>query len=194
MRPTRPSHLEPQKRGRTRRPRPTLGASARPVRRPAVGRQGTRVATRDAPKGTAPALRLVGHTDTLNPTQQPTPPKPVPIHGPTDPRWVLAVRTAESLQGDILPPANREALMRFGKALGLTPFDSCLVLAIVQDQARRGMLAAQAPAAAESQLAMVPLPTPRGMWAELCRHPVRVGLTIASILMLQGMLLWMWMS
>jgi hypothetical protein len=80
------------------------------------------------------------------------------ITGPTDPRWVLAVRTAESLQGTILAPERRERLVRIGKMLGLTPFDANLIIAIVQDQARRGFEPSYCPAAGEKLLEMVPLP------------------------------------
>lgn len=78
--------------------------------------------------------------------------------GPTDPRWVLAVRTGEQLQGDILAPDRREKLQRIGKLLGLTPFDVSLVIAIVQDQARRGYAPEHCPTAGQAQLCMVGLP------------------------------------
>lgn len=80
-----------------------------------------------------------------------------PISGPTDPRWVLAVRTAEELQGDILSPERRQRLLRLGHAMGLTPFSANLVIAIVQDQARRGYAAQDCPTAGEPQLCMVGL-------------------------------------
>jgi hypothetical protein len=76
----------------------------------------------------------------------------------TDPRWVLALRTSERLQGTILPPEDREQLLSLGRTLGLTPFDSNLVIAIVQDQARRGQPAEHCPQAGVAQLAMVPRP------------------------------------
>lgn len=78
--------------------------------------------------------------------------------GPSDPRWVLAVRTAEQLQGDILAPDRREQLQRVGKLLGLTAFDVSLVIAIVQDQARRGYASEYCPTAGQDQLCMVGLP------------------------------------
>jgi len=70
----------------------------------------------------------------------PPPPAKIgqPIASPTDPRWVLALRTAEALDGAVLPPERRDRLVRLGKLLGMTPFDANLVIAIVQDQARRG--------------------------------------------------------
>ncbi len=81
-----------------------------------------------------------------------------PIEGIHDPRWVLAVRVSESLEGTLLSPQKRERLVRLGKMLGLSPFDANLVIAIVQDQARRGYAAEYCPTAGEPQLRMVPLP------------------------------------
>ncbi len=81
-----------------------------------------------------------------------------PIAGFGDPRWVLAVRCAEALQGAVLPPDKRQRLVDLGKRLGLTPFDANLVIAIVQDQARRGYAPELCPSAGEAQLRMVPLP------------------------------------
>lgn len=82
----------------------------------------------------------------------------VPIRDAADPRWVLAVRTAESLVGVVLTPEKRERLVHLGKILGLSPFDANLVIAIVQDQARRGFAPAYCPTAGEPQLRLVPLP------------------------------------
>ena len=81
-----------------------------------------------------------------------------PITGPSDPRWVLAVRTAEAIDSGVLAPEKRETLTRLGKLLGLRPFDTSLVIAIVQDQARRGYAPEYCPTAGEPQLRMVPLP------------------------------------
>lgn len=58
-----------------------------------------------------------------------------------DPRWALAVRTSSMLQGGraaILPPESRRFLVQLGKDINLRPFDSNLVIAIVQDAARAG--------------------------------------------------------
>jgi hypothetical protein len=76
----------------------------------------------------------------------------------SDARWVLALRTAEQLQGAILGPEKRERLLGLGRSLGLRDFDANLVIAIVQDQARRGHPARWCAAAGERQLAMVPGP------------------------------------
>lgn len=60
---------------------------------------------------------------------------------PTDPRWVLAVRVAYSLEGGraaVLRPSNRRHLRQLAGYLGLRPFDANLIIAIVQDAARTG--------------------------------------------------------
>jgi hypothetical protein len=79
-----------------------------------------------------------------------------PLDTPTDPRWVLAARAAEQLEGDILRPEPRERLVRLGVTLGLSLFDANLVIAIVQDQARRGFAAQYCPLAAEPRLRLIP--------------------------------------
>jgi len=80
-----------------------------------------------------------------------------PITGPTDPRWILAVRPAELLDGAILRPEKRDCLTSIGTTLGLSLFDANLIIAIVQDQARRGYEPRFCPTAGEPQLRMVPL-------------------------------------
>ncbi len=61
-----------------------------------------------------------------------------PTLEPTDPRWVLAVRAYSQLQGSALTPERRERVMRTARHLGVRPFDANVIVAIVQDQARRG--------------------------------------------------------
>jgi hypothetical protein len=58
-----------------------------------------------------------------------------------DARWALAARTAADIEGGaaaILRPERRRALVAMGGHLGLKPFDTNLVIAIVQDAARSG--------------------------------------------------------
>ena len=65
---------------------------------------------------------------------------------PTDPRWVLAVRTQMQLQGTMLTPQRRRQVLRTARLLGVRAFDANLIIAIVQDRTRRGEpLAAAAP-------------------------------------------------
>jgi hypothetical protein len=61
---------------------------------------------------------------------------------PRDGRWVLAVRAAQSIEGGqaaIMSPEKRRRLIAMGVGLGLRPFDTSLVIAIVQDSARSGL-------------------------------------------------------
>ncbi len=57
---------------------------------------------------------------------------------PADPRWVLAARAYSQLQGSALTYERRIRVMRTARRLGVRPFDANLIIAIVQDQARRG--------------------------------------------------------
>lgn len=171
--------------------KPTVPGSA-PGSTPAQTFRAPAPRVRDAPETTAPPLRLVGDnaaTDMRPPVQNPT-----PITDPADPRWVLALRTAERLQGSVLPPEDREKLTRLGKMMGLSPFDCALVLAIVQDQARRGIAPANCPAAGQQQLALIPLPVVRGVFDELRKSPLHIASLVAGMLALQGLLLWMWLG
>jgi hypothetical protein len=56
---------------------------------------------------------------------------------PNDPRWVLAVQTAAQLEGDRLSPEARKRIERTAKLLGVRTFDASVIMAIVQDHARR---------------------------------------------------------
>ncbi len=57
---------------------------------------------------------------------------------PTDPRWVLAVRAYSQLQGSALTPTRRQQLIKTAGTTGVRRFDANLIIAIVQDHARRG--------------------------------------------------------
>ncbi|MSR40458.1 MAG: hypothetical protein EXS10_00935 [Phycisphaerales bacterium] len=60
------------------------------------------------------------------------------VLGSTDPRWIFAKETARVLAGAVLPHDRREGLMLLAQRLGLRPFDANLIVAVVQDRARRG--------------------------------------------------------
>ena len=62
------------------------------------------------------------------------------------------MRVAAVMRGEILRPADRTRLNRLGRSMGLTPFQCSLVIAIVQDQARRGQMLGDA----AGTLAIVP--------------------------------------
>jgi hypothetical protein len=100
---------------------------------------------------------------------------------PGDPRWVLAVRTAELLQGAVLGPDDREQLLRTGRVLGLNPFQSNLVIAVVQDQARRGL----GPGHGVRELAFIPPAAPASHV-----RPWRVALVTAALIVVESLLLW----
>ncbi len=91
-----------------------------------------------------PPLRLVGD----RPPAQPNPADLVAMENrlaagnteldPRDPRWAFAMRTRSQLQGMVLTPERREQLLREAKTMNLRPFDASVIIAIVQDGARRG--------------------------------------------------------
>ncbi len=61
-----------------------------------------------------------------------------PTLDPTDPRWVLAVRAYSQLQGSAMTWDRRQRVLDTADRLGVRPFDANLIIAIVQDHARRG--------------------------------------------------------
>ena len=154
-----------------------------------------RVRSRSATnEGSQAALRLVRPPSSANlPGKQPATPTPTqgqPIRGNDDPRWVLAVRTAERLEGATLRPERRERLLQLGKVMGLSPFDASLIIAIVQDQARRGHLPDYCPTAGEPQLRMVPLPTHATLLTYLRKQPaIATSLVVAGLLALELLLI-----
>lgn len=119
-------------------------------------------------------------------------PKPVPLQGSADPRWVLAVRTAECLQGDILAPESRERIIRMARLFDLTPFDANMIIAIVQDQARRGIAPHLCAAAGEPQLRMITPPRRKTILQAIkSRYGMKVVLLLGTLLAIEVILvLW----
>ncbi len=111
-----------------------------------------------------------------------------PIKNPTDPRWVLAVRTAELLEGDVLGPERRDQLQRLGAVLGLPSFSVSLVIAIVQDQARRGYVPSDCPTAGEPQLRMVALPVVKDRSRAIC-----TACSVAALLAIELLTIHWWL-
>lgn len=62
------------------------------------------------------------------------------------------MRTWQVMQGEVLTASARASLLKIGRAMGLRDFESSLILAIVQDQARRR----EPLAGARRMVAMVP--------------------------------------
>jgi hypothetical protein len=57
---------------------------------------------------------------------------------PTDARWRLATEAQQALQGAVLAYEDRKRLLSLAQRLGIRTFDANLILAVVQDRARRG--------------------------------------------------------
>ncbi len=99
---------------------------------------------------------------------------------PTDPRWVLATRAYAQLQGSTLTPERRTRVMRTAQHLGIRPFEANLIIAVMQDQARRH----QPPGAAQSTLQMISVKAetrPRGAWGRWLAAMLS-ALALASLL------------
>jgi hypothetical protein len=133
-----------------------------------------------------PTLALTGSTPTDSPGNFEQ-----PQFEATDPRWVLAIKTADALQGEVLGIDNRNKLLQLGETIGLTNFDTNLIIAIVQDQARRGYKPQACPAAAVDQLAMVPLPQdkviPKRLWANMTY-------ALIALFVAEAFLIWWWLG
>ncbi len=98
-----------------------------------------------------------------------------------DPRWVMAVRVRESLQGTCLTAESRRRVIRIGRLLGLTDFDCNVIIAIVQDAARRG----EDIHSAADTLHVVPQRKPQPRCAKW-----RTVAWVASLLALEAVVIW----
>ena len=54
------------------------------------------------------------------------------------PQWLFAGHVLKALEGSVLPPQRRKELLEKSRQLGIRDFDANLVIAVVQDRARRG--------------------------------------------------------
>ena len=94
---------------------------------------------------------------------------------PTDQRVVMIAEVVRRLQGTIISPEDRAALLASGRARGLRSFDTNLIIAMVQDRARRG----EAPAAIT--LAQTQRPEPIHVTSESPRSPIIARLLLATL-------------
>ncbi len=78
-----------------------------------------------------------------------------PDFDPNDARWRLATETQQALQGAVLAYEDRRALLALAHRMGIRAFDANLILAIVQDRARRG----ESLQSAAPTIAVLPRPT-----------------------------------
>jgi hypothetical protein len=92
---------------------------------------------------------------------------------PTDPRWVLAARTHSQLQGSTLTPERRARVLRTARQLGVRPFEANVIIAIVQDHARRGASLAKA----ADTLTLLRDPRPHSTQRETWTRWLTAGLT-----------------
>jgi hypothetical protein len=84
---------------------------------------------------------------------------------PDDARAILATRVAASLEGGraaILRPESRRRVVALATRLGLRPFDANLIIAIVQDGARRGVRSHDPEM--HGMLRLIDRPAPRRAW------------------------------
>jgi hypothetical protein len=97
---------------------------------------------------------------------------------PNDPRLAMISETVHRLQGTILTPEDRSALLAFGRARGLRAFDSNLLIAMVQDRARRG----ETPGAIPLAQTMAPaMETPRTLAGEPGKASITSRLLLATV-------------
>lgn len=57
---------------------------------------------------------------------------------PCDPRWQVALEAARQMQGPLLTFERRRTVLALAHRVGVRPFDTHLIIAAVQDRARRG--------------------------------------------------------
>ncbi|MBL9149488.1 MAG: hypothetical protein JNM94_12435 [Phycisphaerae bacterium] len=57
---------------------------------------------------------------------------------PRDPRWRVALETAKLLEGPLMTFERRRRVLAFAQSVGVRPFDTHLIIAAMQDRARRG--------------------------------------------------------
>lgn len=101
-----------------------------------------------------------------------------------DPRWVLAMRAYSQLQGSTLTPQRRERVLRTAKKLGVRAFDANLIIAVVQDHARR----METPADAVSTLSLIgSIPSPSKRASDGLG---RLIVAIITALMINVFLIW----
>ncbi|HMN42131.1 MAG TPA: hypothetical protein PKE29_14900, partial [Phycisphaerales bacterium] len=85
------------------------------------------------------AMRVASHADRAAVERENVSAASLPA---LDPRWMLAVQVVREMQGGraaVVTPEGRRRLMLTGRRLGVRAFDTSLVIAIVQDGARRGV-------------------------------------------------------
>lgn len=109
-----------------------------------------------------------------------------------DARAIFAVRVAELLEGGraaMLTPENRRRLVDLGERIGLRAFDANLVIAIVQDGARRGETAQES--IEKSPLSLISVQSRKVSWAQIAgpliaASAIALGAVLALISWIAG--------
>lgn len=116
---------------------------------------------------------------------------------PADARWIFALRVSHALEGGkaaLLTPPKRRELIAAAVGAGLREFDANLVIAVVQDAARRGELGERAKAiqGMGPSLAMVGVVRRPGAGTGRLRTAVIVTVTVvASLVCFAFMVRWL---
>lgn len=102
-----------------------------------------------------------------------------PAFNPADARWTLASETQRALQGAVLAYEDRRRLLALANKLGVRAFDANLILAIVQDRARRG----ETLESAAHTIAVIPMPAPRATsWMPVWVVAIMVAMLVDATL------------
>ncbi|MCC5828094.1 MAG: hypothetical protein JJU36_01475 [Phycisphaeraceae bacterium] len=93
---------------------------------------------------------------------------------------MLMQRVVACLQGTTITFEDRRKLIRTGTLIGLTPFHSELIIAIAQDQARRGIPPRSIAEQGTGQLECIPAPEPRPRSSPILRAMWWAGAIISA--------------
>lgn len=104
----------------------------------------------------------------------------------SDPRWMVAVETAGQLEGSLLTFERRRRILALAQRVGVRPFDANLIIAAVQDRARRG----EPLSAAMSTVALTAAAAPRRRFALLSREALPYTATAVAAVLLHVVGAW----
>jgi hypothetical protein len=115
---------------------------------------------------------------------------------PSEAREILTARVAELIQGGraaILTPEHRARAVRIARMLGVRDFDAQLVIAVVQDRARRGEIESGQTGLSPATVAQAPLRARRRLLPEsgtIALLQLAAALMLAAALLL-GVMNWL---